>query len=227
MHGGTDAPSLEPQHGVAGVCRSHGEREEGAGWLADQGHRQASGYEQLCHGARAGEDTAQTATRGRPGRAARCCHVSASVNDAVQSHKATANQLERDCHQIREEWNQLRKQMERLQAVNKRQAEELTHANFTIDVCRDKITSLQPASQSTNSILLSTTAFSGVQPSTYQSGSFPSSMAMPDSLAAPPVLTPIRGSPTRPSDTGTPTLPWLMPQPSASRAAPPQPDREE
>ncbi len=157
--------------------------------------------------------------------------ASASIDDAVRSYKAMADQLERDCHRNRGAQKQLQEQVKQLQALNKRQTGELARDNFTIDVCRDRITSLQQASQSTSSTLPSPTALSGVQPSIYQersgqarlpttSGSFPSSMATPDNLSAPPMLTPIRGSAPGPSDTGTLTLPRLTPKPSTSRAAP-------
>ncbi len=50
--------------------------------------------------------------------------------------------------------------------------------------------------------------------------------ATPDGQSVPPTLTPMRHTTPGPHGTGTPTLPRLTPQPSASLAAPPQPDRE-
>ncbi len=58
-------------------------------------------------------------------------------------------------------------------------------------------------------------------------GPNPPSMATPDSLPRPPVLTPIRGLSPGPNAVGTPTLPELTPQRSASLAALPSPGQEE
>ncbi len=109
---------------------------------------------------------------------------------------------------------------------------------FTIDVYMEKIVDLKQASQSASSVQPASAAPSGTQLPTHQemgghvrlptaSALFPLSMAKSDSRTTPPVLTPVKGLAHRPSDTGTPTLPRLMPQPSASLAAPPLPDKEE
>ncbi len=53
--------------------------------------------------------------------------------------------------------------------------------------------------------------------------------ATPEEQSVPPTLTPMRDNTLGPCGTGTPTLPRLMPQASASLAAPPrqEPNREE
>ncbi len=51
--------------------------------------------------------------------------------------------------------------------------------------------------------------------------------ATPDGQSMPPMLTPMRNITPGPRGTGTPTLPWLMPQPSTSLAAPPRQGQEE
>ena len=128
--------------------------------------------------------------------------------------------------------------MEQLQAVNKQQAEELTCTKFNIDVYMENIADLKQMSQSAGSMQPALATSSGTQLPTHQemgshvrlptvSAPFPSSLATPNSRSTPPVLTPGRGLAPRPSDTGTPTLPSLVAQPSASLAAAPPLDKEE
>ena len=57
--------------------------------------------------------------------------------------------------------------------------------------------------------------------------SLPSALDTSTSQLMPPLSTPTGRLPLESSSPGTPTLPQLMPQPSASLAAPPRPDQEE
>ena len=160
------------------------------------------------------------------------------VKETAKSWKVLADRLNQDSIRIRNERVKLTEQVKQLQAVNKQQADDLAHANFTIDVCREQLVNLRQTPQSTSSMPQTPATLLGTQLPTHQemggyvrlptaSGPCPLSVAMPDSLSVPTSLTPMRDADPRLSDAGTPTLPRLTPQPSASHAAPPPQDQEE
>ncbi len=115
---------------------------------------------------------------------------------------------------------------------------DLAQANFTIDVCREQLEKLKQATQPAGPTSQAPPTPSGSHLPTHQdmgghiqlsSASNSSHMltATPDGQSVPPMLTPMRNNTPGLRGTGTPALPRLMPQPSASLAAPPRPDREE
>ncbi len=73
--------------------------------------------------------------------------TSSEVKKTAMEWKILADRLNGDAIRIREERRQLRDQVKQLQATNQRQADDLAWASFTIDVCREQLEKLKPATQ--------------------------------------------------------------------------------
>ncbi len=130
--------------------------------------------------------------------------------------------------------------MKELLAANQQQTKDLTRANFTIDIFREQIEKMKQTAQPACPVSQTLATPSGSRlPTHHEMGchvrlpivSEPSLLlaATPEGQSVPPTMTPMRDNTPGPRSTGTPTLPRLTPQASASLAAPPQqePDREE
>ncbi len=130
--------------------------------------------------------------------------------------------------------------MKELQAANQQKTKDLTRANYTIDIFREQIENLKQTNQSAGPVPQAFVTPSGSRlPTHHEMGghvrrpivSDPSILltATPEGQPMPPTLTPMRDNTPGPRATGTPTLPQLTPQASASLATPPcqEPDREE
>ncbi len=133
--------------------------------------------------------------------------------------KEHTDQLDRDCIQIHNGRAQLKEQVKQLQALNQQQAKKLRETNITVGLCMERIADLHRASK-LYYFRPATTTPSGVQLPTHQemgghirlptvSGPIPSSMATPNSLSVPPVLTLIGSLTPGMTDISTPTLPRL------------------
>ncbi len=166
--------------------------------------------------------------------------IASEVRETTQEWKVLADRLESDATRIRKERGQLQDQVKKLQAANQQQTKDLVRANFTIDIFREQIEKLKQTAQPAGPTSQAPATPSGSHLPTHQEMgrhvrlpiiSDPSLLlaATPDGQSVPPTLTPIRNTTPGPCGTGTPTLPRLSPQASASLAAPSrqEPDQEE
>ncbi len=166
--------------------------------------------------------------------------TSSEVRKTAKEWKVLADRLNADAIQIREQRGELRDQVKKLQATNQRQTDDLAQANFTIDVCREQLEKLMQATQPAGPMSQAPATPSGSRlPMHREMGGhvqLPTTLdsslvlaATPDGQSVPPTLTPMRNITPGPrgTGTGTPTLPRLTSQPSASLAAPPRQSQEE
>ncbi len=159
--------------------------------------------------------------------------VASEVQQTAREWKVLADRLESDATRIRTERGKLRDQVKGLQAAYQQKLDDLTRANYTIDIFQEQIESLrrtaQPAGTSSRAPV---TPSEGHPPTHEEMGghvrlhivSDPALMllATPECQSMPSTLTPVRNNTPGLHGTDTPTLPRLMPQASASLAAPPR-----
>ncbi len=128
--------------------------------------------------------------------------------------------------------------MFKLQATNAVLGRNLQQANLAIDMCLARITAPPgtPTAMDESMLALVTSVerrslhsprLSSRTPLTAPLDPLSSALDTPTSQLMPPLSTPAGRLPLESPSEGTPTLPRLTPQPSASLAAPPRSDREE
>ena len=162
------------------------------------------------------------------------------VRRVAKEWKTMADRLKADADRIRTERSQLQEQLKELRAAYQRQTADLLRANGTIDIFQEQIRLLRqaapPASPAAQT--LTTPTGSGLPMHQEMGGHIRRPLVSdsavllattPEGHTMPPTLTPVRNHTPGPLGTGTPVLPRLTPQPSASLAAPPHQelDREE
>ncbi len=158
------------------------------------------------------------------------------VQRVAREWKTTADRLKADADRIRTERGQLQEQLKELRTAYQQKTQDLARANGTIDIFQEQIRLLRQAAQPAQIL---TTPTGGRLPTHQEMGGHPRLPLVsdpsillattPEGRAVPPTLTPVRNNTPGPLGTGTPVLPRLTPQPSASLAAPPHRefDREE
>ncbi len=166
--------------------------------------------------------------------------IASEVRRTTREWKVTADRLKADADRIRIERGQLQDRVKELQAAYQQKTEDLIWANGTINIFQEQIKHLRqtahPVSPASQAFVTPT---GGGPPMHKEMGghvrrplvSDPATLlaTTPEGHAMPPTLTLVRGNTPRSLGTDTPTLPGLMPQPSASLAVPPrpEPDQEE
>ena len=137
------------------------------------------------------------------------------------------DRLKADMDRIRTERGQLQEQLKELRAAYQPQTADLLRANGTIDIFQEQIRLLRQAAPPTSSAARTlATPTRGSLPTHQEMGghlrlplvSDPSILlaTTPEGHAVPPTLTPVRNNTTVLPGAGTPVLPRLTPQPSAS-----------
>ncbi len=172
-----------------------------------------------------------------PATATPAASAASEVEQTAREWKVLADRLESDATRIWTERGKLRDQVKGLQAAYQQKLDDLTLANYPIDIFREQIESLRrPAHPTGTSSRALVTPVESHLPTHGEMGGHvrlpvvpdPALrwLATPEGRSVPPTLTPVRNNTPGPHGMDTPMLPR---QASASLAAPPRqdPDREE